>query len=65
MYALIQRGHHDSELAALVHRGEHIARAWQQLHGFITGLITEGAGAGDIRDEVGPWRTRGLGPARS
>jgi len=54
MYALIQHEHHDTELAALLHRGEHIMRAQQQLHDFITGLITEGAAAGDIRDDVAP-----------
>jgi len=54
MYALIQHEHHDTELAALLHRGEHIARAQQQLHDFITGLITEGAAVGDIRDDVAP-----------
>src|SRR5262249_19629965 len=54
MYALIQHEHHDTELAALLHRGEHIMRAQQELHDFITGLITEGAAAGDIRDDVTP-----------
>ena len=54
MYALIQHEHHDTELAALLHRGEHIARAQQQLHDFITALITEGAAAGDIRADIAP-----------
>ena len=54
MYALIQHEHHDNELAALLHRGEHMVRAQQQLHDFITGLIAEGAAAGDIRDDVAP-----------
>ena len=53
-YALIQHQHHDSELAALLHRGEHITRAQQQLHDFITGLIADGAAAGDIRDDIAP-----------
>jgi len=51
-YALIQHEHHGTELAALLHQGEHIARAQQQLHAFITGLITEGAEAGEIRDDI-------------
>jgi len=54
MYALIQHEHHDTELAALLHRGEHIMRARQQLHDFITGLITEGAAAGNIRHDIPP-----------
>ena len=54
MYALIQHEHHDTELAALLHRGEHIMRARQQLHDFITALITEGAAAGDIRADIAP-----------
>src|SRR6266581_8718751 len=36
-FALIQHEHHGTELAALLHRGEHIARAQQQLHAFISG----------------------------
>jgi len=59
MYALIQHEHHDNELAALLHRGEHMVRAQQQLHDFITGLIAEGAAAGDIRDDVAPGELAG------
>src|SRR6266566_9303288 len=33
-YALIQHEHHGTELAALLHRGEHMARAQQQLRAF-------------------------------
>jgi AcrR family transcriptional regulator len=43
-----------TELAALVHRGEHIARAEQQLLGFISDLIADGAGAGELRDDAAP-----------
>ena len=46
--------HHGSELAALLHRGEHVARAQQQLSGFIRDLLTEGARRGDLRDDVAP-----------
>lgn len=56
-YALIThetRGHHDSELAALVHRDEHLARPRQQLVDMIRNLLAEGAGTGDIRDDVTP-----------
>jgi AcrR family transcriptional regulator len=53
-YALIQHEHHGNELAALLHRAEHVARAEQQLRDFIRGLLTEGAEAGDLRDDVAP-----------
>lgn len=45
---------HGTELAALVHRGERAAHAEQQLLGFIGALITEGAQAGELRDDVAP-----------
>jgi len=46
------RGHHDTELAALLHRGEHVARVERQLNDFIRDLLTEAARAGHIRDDV-------------
>jgi len=53
-YALIHHEHHGTELAALVHRGEHVARAQQQLSDLIRDLLTEGAKTGDLRDDVAP-----------
>jgi AcrR family transcriptional regulator len=53
-YALIQHEHHGTELAALLHRGEHVARAQQQLSDFIRDLIAEGAETGDLRNDVAP-----------
>jgi AcrR family transcriptional regulator len=54
-YALIShQQHHGSELAALLHRGEHVARAHQHLRHFIRDLIAEGAETGDIRADVAP-----------
>ena len=54
-YALITYERpHGTELAALVHRGEHLARAQQELSDFIRDLLTETAQAGDIRDDVPP-----------
>lgn len=53
-YALISHEHHGTELAALLHRGEHVARAQQQLSDFIRDLVTEGAENGDFRDDVAP-----------
>ncbi len=56
-YALIARQtrtHHDAELAAFLHRDEHLAAAQQQLHDLIKELVTQGAQAGDLRDDVAP-----------
>ena len=53
-YALISHEHHGTELAALLHRGEHVARAQQHLKGFIRDLLTEGAQTGELRDDVAP-----------
>ncbi|MFC5824164.1 TetR/AcrR family transcriptional regulator [Nonomuraea insulae] len=54
-YAHIQRhraGHHGSELATLLHRGEHVERAQRRLRDFIQHLLAEAAQAGDLRDDV-------------
>ena len=51
-YALTGYEHHGTELAALLHRGEHVARAHQQLTDLIRDLLTEGAETGDVRDDV-------------
>lgn len=53
-YALISHEHHGTELAALLHRGEHVARAQQHLSDFIRDLLTEGVENGDVRDDVAP-----------
>jgi AcrR family transcriptional regulator len=53
-YALISHEHHGTELAAFLHRGEHVARAQQQLSDFIRDLLIEGAETGDLRDDVAP-----------
>jgi AcrR family transcriptional regulator len=56
-YALIShesRGHHDSELAAFLHRDGQVARARQQLRGMIRDLLAEGAETGALRDDVSP-----------
>lgn len=51
-YALIQHEHHDNPLAALLHQGEHVARAHRRLTGLVEELIGESAAAGDLRDDV-------------
>jgi AcrR family transcriptional regulator len=53
-YALIQQAHGGNELAALLHRGEHVVRAQRELYGFIEELVHEGAAAGELRDDIAP-----------
>ncbi len=53
-YALISHERHNTELATLLHRGEHVARAQHQLSSLIRDLLTEGVKSGDIRDDVAP-----------
>ena len=56
-YALIcheRQPHHGSELAALLHRGEPIDRAHQQLNVLIRDVLTKAAEAGNVRDDVRP-----------
>src|SRR4051812_13291474 len=45
-FALMRHDHHDPDIAALVHRGEHIGQAHRQLTDLIAGLLTEAAAAG-------------------
>ena len=42
------------ELAALLHRGEHVARTQQHLSDVIRDLLAETAESGDLRDDVAP-----------
>ncbi|HET9144424.1 TetR/AcrR family transcriptional regulator [Actinophytocola sp.] len=59
-YALIQhqRTHrhrhepHGGELAALLHRGEHLAPAQQRLRTMVRQLLTEAAAAGEVRADM-------------
>jgi AcrR family transcriptional regulator len=56
-YALIahqSHGHHDTELAAFLHRGQQLGRAEQQLHDMLQDLLTEAATTGTVRDDVAP-----------
>jgi len=53
-YALISHEHHGTEVAARLHRGEHVARAQQQLSDLIRDLLTEAAKTGDVRNDVAP-----------
>ena len=60
-YALISyhRGHQGTELAAVLHRGEHVARAQRRLTDLFRDLLAEAAGAGGVRDDVAPGELAG------
>ena len=54
-FALIQHQHHGTELpASLLHRGEHVARAREQLRDLVADLLATGAQAGEIRADIAP-----------
>ncbi len=56
-FAFISReshGHHDGDLAALLHRGEHVAGAEQQLRAMLRELLTQASKTRRIRDDVPP-----------
>jgi len=56
-YALIchhREYHGTEELAALLHRGEQVARARQQLLDLIRDLLAEAAATGNLRDDAAP-----------
>ena len=56
-YALISHeshGHRDSEVEALLHRDERMARAEHQLRQMVRDLLADAAVAGAIRDDIAP-----------
>lgn len=53
-YAIIEHEHSGSELAASLHKGEHVSAARKRLHSFMRDLLAEAAEAGDVRDDVTP-----------
>lgn len=56
-YALIRHeshGQHDTELAAFLHRDEHVGHAQQHLSHLIRDLLIEAAKTGEVRDDVPP-----------
>jgi AcrR family transcriptional regulator len=53
-FGLLSRQHHDTELAALMHRGDHVAHAQRHLHRLVEDLIAEAAEHGEVRDDVAP-----------
>jgi AcrR family transcriptional regulator len=59
-FALIQHLHHDTELpVALLHRGEHVARARKQLRDLVADLLAAGAEAGAVRSDIAPGELAG------
>jgi AcrR family transcriptional regulator len=58
-FALISRAPHGQELATLLHRGEHVARAHRHLRGFVTDLIAQAAALGEVRTDIEPGELAG------
>jgi AcrR family transcriptional regulator len=56
---IASRPAHTAELAALLHSGEHMAAAQQQLRQFLAGLLADAAKAGDVRDDIAPGELAG------
>jgi AcrR family transcriptional regulator len=53
-YALICHERHDTELASLLHQGDHVARAQKHLKELIRDLLAGAAETGDLRSDVAP-----------
>jgi AcrR family transcriptional regulator len=53
-YALITYEFSGNQLAALLHRGQHVARAQKQLRVMIRDLLTDVIETGNVRDDVAP-----------
>jgi AcrR family transcriptional regulator len=58
-FALICHERPRTELAALLHRGEHVTRAEQHLRELLRDLIRECAEAGEVRGDVAPGELAG------
>jgi AcrR family transcriptional regulator len=48
------RDHHDSELAALLHRDPQVAAAHRSVHDMVRELVTDAVAAGEVRDDIAP-----------
>ncbi|MBA3742028.1 TetR/AcrR family transcriptional regulator [Sporichthya sp.] len=46
------RRHHNPELVAVLHRGDHVTHAQHQVQAMIRGLVREGAAAGALRADI-------------
>jgi hypothetical protein len=54
-YAFIfheSRGHHDTELAAFLHRDVHVVHAQRKVQDMIRDLLAEARKTGDVREDV-------------
>jgi AcrR family transcriptional regulator len=51
-FALMSHEHHGTQLAALLHRGDHVVRAHEELRALVRGLFAEGVREGKVRDDV-------------
>jgi len=59
-YALITYERpHGTELAVVLHRGDHVTEAEQRLHDLLRDLLAEAAGSGDVRDDIPPGELAG------
>ena len=47
-------GHHDAELASVLHRDEQVSRAEHLLRGMVRDLIIDAVATGDVRDDITP-----------
>lgn len=46
------KDHHNTELAAIVHQGKHVAKARHRLRDFIESLLTDAAQTGGVRHDM-------------
>jgi AcrR family transcriptional regulator len=53
-FAARHRGRHAADLAAFLHRGEHLAPAHERLAGLLAELLADAAAAGAARDDIPP-----------
>jgi AcrR family transcriptional regulator len=53
-FAMISHQRHDSELAAMLHRRQHVAHAQKELFELVRDLVSEGAKQKQLRDDVSP-----------
>lgn len=48
------RRHHDSDIAAFLHRDQQVTEAQRRLHGMVRDLLSEAVTTGAVRDDVAP-----------
>jgi AcrR family transcriptional regulator len=53
-YAEASGARHGDHVAAVLHRGDHVAMAHDHLRGLLSELLTEGAAVGQVRSDVPP-----------